>query len=38
MAAIMALFGAVGAVLGGGQGMLLALGLGLVTNLWAYWF
>jgi len=38
MAAIMALFGAVGAVLGGGQGMLLALGLGLATNLWAYWF
>ena len=38
MAAIMALFGAVGAVLGGGQGMLLALAFGLVTNLWAYWF
>jgi heat shock protein HtpX len=38
MAAIMALFGVVGSVLGGGQGMLLALGLGLVTNLWAYWF
>jgi heat shock protein HtpX len=38
MAAIMALFGAVGAVLGGGQGMLLALCLGLATNLWAYWF
>jgi heat shock protein HtpX len=38
MAAIMALFGAVGSVLGGGQGMLLALGLGLAMNLWAYWF
>jgi heat shock protein HtpX len=38
MAAIMALFGVVGSVLGGGQGMLLALGLGLATNLWAYWF
>jgi heat shock protein HtpX len=38
MAAIMALFGMVGAVLGGGQGMLLALALGLGINLWAYWF
>ncbi|HXX83738.1 MAG TPA: zinc metalloprotease HtpX [Casimicrobiaceae bacterium] len=38
MAAIMALFGVVGSVLGGGQGMLLALGLGLATNFWAYWF
>ena len=38
MAAIMALFGMVGAVLGGAQGMLLALALGLATNLWAYWF
>jgi len=38
MAAIMALFGTVGALLGGGQGMLLALGVGLATNLWAYWF
>ncbi len=38
MAAIMALFGMVGAVLGGGQGMLLALVLGAATNLWAYWF
>src|SRR5271169_5292157 len=36
MAGIMALFGMVGAVLGGAQGMLLALGLGLATNLWAY--
>ena len=38
MAAIMALFGMVGAVLGGGQGMLLALAFGLGVNLWAYWF
>src|ERR1700676_1553495 len=38
MAAIMALFGMVGAVLGGAQGILLALALGLATNLWAYWF
>jgi heat shock protein HtpX len=38
MAAIMALFGMVGAVLGGGQGMLLALALGFSINLWAYWF
>jgi heat shock protein HtpX len=38
MAAIMALFGTVGALLGGGQGMLLALGLGAAMNLWAYWF
>jgi heat shock protein HtpX len=38
MAAIMALFGAVGAMLGGGQGMMIALLIGLGTNLWAYWF
>ena len=38
MAAIVALFGVVGSVLGGGQGMLLALTLGLATNFWAYWF
>ena len=38
MAAIMALFGVVGAVLGGGQGMAVALVLGLGMNLWAYWF
>jgi heat shock protein HtpX len=38
MAATMALFGMVGAVLGGGQGMLLALALGFGVNLWAYWF
>ena len=38
MAAITALFGAVGMLLGGGQGMLLALGLAAAMNLWAYWF
>ncbi len=38
MAAIVALFGSVGALLGGGQGMLLALALGLGINFWAYWF
>ena len=35
MAAIMALFGIVGALLGGGQGMLLALAFGAAMNLWA---
>ncbi|WP_217126048.1 zinc metalloprotease HtpX [Hydrogenophilus thiooxidans] len=38
MAAIVALFGAVGAVIGGQQGMLIALLFGGLTNLWAYWF
>ncbi|MEP7083376.1 MAG: zinc metalloprotease HtpX [Betaproteobacteria bacterium] len=38
MAAIMALFGTVGGLLGGGQGMMLALLIGAGTNLWAYWF
>ncbi|MGD9942881.1 MAG: zinc metalloprotease HtpX [Burkholderiaceae bacterium] len=38
MAGIMALFGAVGAAIGGQQGMLLALGFGLVSNFFAYWF
>ena len=38
MAAITALFGAIGAVLGGQAGMLLALGFALLTNLGAYWF
>ena len=37
MAGIIALFGAVGAALGGGEGMLLALVLGSAMNLWAYW-
>jgi heat shock protein HtpX len=38
MAAIVALFGTVGAFLGGAQGMLVALVLGGAMNLWAYWF
>lgn len=38
MAAIVALFGAIGAMLGGGQGMLLALLLGGGMNIFAYWF
>lgn len=38
MAAIVALFGAVGAALGGRSGMLLALGFALLMNLGAYWF
>jgi heat shock protein HtpX len=38
MAAIMALFGAVGMLLGGASGMTIALLLGAVMNLWAYWF
>ncbi len=38
MAAIVALFGAIGAVVGGKQGMLLALGFAVVSNFFAYWF
>jgi heat shock protein HtpX len=38
MAGIVALFGAVGALLGGQQGMLIALLVGGAMNLWAYWF
>jgi heat shock protein HtpX len=38
MAGILALFGAVGALLGGAQGMILALVLGGAMNLFAYWF
>ncbi len=37
MAAIVALFGVVGAMLGGKTGMLLALLLGGAMNVWAYW-
>lgn len=37
MAAILALFGAVGMLLGGALGMLIALLLGGAMNLWAYW-
>lgn len=38
MAGIVALFGVVGAAMGGQQGMLIALLFGGATNLWAYWF
>ena len=37
MAAIVALFGAVGMFLGGATGMVIALLLGGAMNLWAYW-
>ncbi len=38
MAGIVALFGVVGAAIGGKGGMLLALLFGGAMNLWAYWF
>jgi heat shock protein HtpX len=38
MAGITALFGAAGAALGGQQGMVLALGFALLSNVFAYWF
>ena len=38
MAAVVALFGVVGATLGGAQGMLIALVLGGGMNFFAYWF
>ncbi|MBU0600972.1 MAG: zinc metalloprotease HtpX [Gammaproteobacteria bacterium] len=38
MAGIVALFGVVGAAIGGRQGMLLALLFGGAMNVWAYWF
>jgi len=38
MAGIVALFGVVGAAIGGANGMLLALALGGVMNVFAYWF
>jgi heat shock protein HtpX len=37
LAALTALFGAVGLLLGGVNGMLIALGLAVVTNVFAYW-
>jgi heat shock protein HtpX len=37
MAGIVALFGAIGYMLGGGVGMLIALALGGAMNFWAYW-
>lgn len=38
MAAILALFGAIGALVGGSSGMLLALLFGGAMNVFAYWF
>jgi heat shock protein HtpX len=38
MAAIMALFGVIGSMLGGARGMVLALAFGGVMNVFAYWF
>ena len=38
MAGIVALFGAIGAALGGGQGMMIALLIAAAMNLYAYWF
>ncbi len=38
MAGIVALFGAIGAVIGGQQGMLVALAIGGALNFFAYWF
>ena len=38
MAAIVALFGAIGMVMGGKQGMLIALLVGGAMNFFAYWF
>ena len=38
MAAIMALFGIVGGMLGGRSGMMLALLFGGAMNLFSYWF
>jgi heat shock protein HtpX len=38
MAGITGLFGAVGAAIGGPQGMLLALGFAVLSNFFAYWF
>ena len=37
MAAIVALFGAIGLMLGGATGMLLALAVAVAMNVWAYW-
>lgn len=37
MAAILALFGTIGMLLGGAGGMLIALLLGGAMNIWAYW-
>ena len=38
LAGIVALFGVVGAALGGAGGMLIALAIAIVMNIYAYWF
>ena len=38
MAGIVALFGAIGLLLGGAVGMMIALALAAAMNVWAYWF
>ena len=38
MSAIVALFGIIGASLGGSSGMILALAFALIMNVGAYWF
>ncbi len=38
MAGIVGLFGAIGAMIGGQQGMLLALGFAVLSNFFAYWY
>lgn len=38
MAGIVALFGAIGAALGGGGGLMIALLIAAATNIYAYWF
>ena len=38
MAGIVALFGAIGMLLGGAVGMMIALALAAAMNVWAYWF
>ena len=38
MAGIVALFGAIGLLLGGAVGMIIALALAAAMNVWAYWF
>ncbi|MEL7201745.1 MAG: protease HtpX, partial [Pseudomonadota bacterium] len=37
LAAMTALFGVIGLMLGGATGMMLALGFAVVTNAFAYW-
>lgn len=37
LAGLVALFGVVGMMLGGATGMILALGFGIMTNIFAYW-